>query len=181
MEKLRNVEREKLLKEIIDNVEKIKPEERIVPVQKLVLMRDGDANLRVPRQPITTPEQCLSIFRQIFKGARQEIVAVISLTKQMGFLNAAPVAWGSIDHVEVSRRQVFTEVLCRSNAAYFILGHNHPSGDPSPSTEDFAMLEDLRLYGRAMDCPMKDFVIVGDGSEKYYSHRELNFEFEVDV
>lgn len=169
---------EKILKEIMDDARKEKPSERIVPVQKLVLMRDDTSTLRVSQRPITSPEQCVEIFRQIFKGARQEIAAVISLTSQMEFLNAAPIAWGGIKHVVVEPRNLFTEVCCRSNAAYFILAHNHPSGSAIPSEDDLRMLRQTWRDSWHYDCPMKDFMILGDGTDAYYSHRDHTYELE---
>lgn len=169
---------EKILKEIMDDA-KEKPHEKIVPVQKLVMMRDGDATLRVPRVPITSPEQCVEIFRQIFRGARQEIAAVISLTAQCEFLNAAPIAFGGIRHVVVEPRNLFTEVCCRSNAAYFILAHNHPSGSIIPSEEDLALLHQTWRDSWYYDCPMKDFMILGrDDTAEYYSHRNISYKLE---
>ncbi len=169
---------EKILKEIMDDASKEKPHEKIVPVQRLVVMRDGDATLRVPRIPITSPEQCVEIFRQIFKGARQEIAAVISLSAQMEFLNAAPIAYGGIRHVVVEPRNLFTEVCCRSNAAYFILAHNHPSGSVAPSEDDLKLLHQTWRDSWYYDCPMKDFMILGDGTNEYYSHRDHTYELE---
>ncbi len=142
-------------------------------------MRDENDTLRVPTVPITSPEQCVGIFRQIFLGARQEIAAVISLTKQLEFINAAPIAWGGIDHVYVEPRNLFTEVCCRSNAAYFILAHNHPSGKATPGPEDIKLLHQVWRDSWHYNCPMKDFMILGDGTNDYYSHREISFQLEL--
>lgn len=170
---------ERILKEIMDDASKEKPNEKIVPMQRLVQMRDSSATLRVPERPITSPDQCAAIFRQIFRGARQEIAAVISLTAQYEFLNAAPIAYGGIREVHIDPRNLFTEVCCRTNAAYFVLGHNHPSGSILPSDADLKLLKQTWRDSWYYDCPMRDFMIFGhDETVDYYSHRNHTYELE---
>lgn len=45
------------------------------------------------------------------------------------------IARGSKDHVAIDKQKLFLKVLL-SGAPGFILLHNHPSGDPNPSTQD---------------------------------------------
>jgi DNA repair protein RadC len=48
----------------------------------------------------------------------------------------------------------------RVDAAAFILVHNHPSGDPTPSREDVAMTEDVAAAAAVVGVPLLDHVVV---------------------
>ena len=49
----------------------------------------------------------------------------------------------SLIHIFVSPREIFYTAIIH-NAAYLILLHNHPSGDPTPSEQDFKVTEHLK-------------------------------------
>src|SRR5262249_32765455 len=76
------------------------------------------------------------------------------------------VSVGSLTASIVHGREVFKPAIA-GNAAAVILAHNHPSGDPSPSTEDVELTKRLRDAGELLGIRVLDHVIVGDG--KHYS------------
>jgi len=51
-----------------------------------------------------------------------------------------------------------------------ILVHNHPSGDPTPSSFDIEMTKELVKAGEILGISVLDHIIIGDG--KYFSLRE---------
>ena len=51
--------------------------------------------------------------------------------------------------------------------------HNHPSGDPSPSSEDLAVTERLIRAGEILGIDVLDHIIIGDGI--YVSLREKGY------
>ena len=55
----------------------------------------------------------------------------------------------------------------REGAAALVVAHNHPSGDPSPSTEDRRVTERLRRVGELVGIDLLDHVVVGE--ERFYS------------
>jgi len=59
-----------------------------------------------------------------------------------------------------------------AGAAAVIIGHNHPSGDATPSRDDIVITEQLRSAGRLLGIEVLDHVIIGDGTTKYVSLRE---------
>lgn len=50
-----------------------------------------------------------------------------------------------------------------------VLGHNHPSGDPQPSHEDKTLTKRLVQAGKVLGIDVLDHIIVGDGSQAYFS------------
>lgn len=48
--------------------------------------------------------------------------------------------------------------------ASYIVVHNHPSGDPTPSKEDIEITKRLDETGRILGILVLDHIIIGDGS-----------------
>ena len=186
------MEKEVLLKELIDKIDKEKwppaddaltrrnkerpaQQEIEIPVARLKMVTETTLKVRVPRAPITTPDRAVALFRKYFEDADREIVAIITMDGQNNLLNIWTVAIGGINHVHVDPAEVFKRVLATDNAAAFIPGHNHPdSGDPTPSDADFEMMDDLQRLGIALNRPMIDFIVIGAG-DRYYRHGEGNY------
>ncbi len=76
---------------------------------------------------------------------------------------------GILNSSLVHPREVFREAIAE-RAAALILVHNHPSGDPTPSSDDRLVTEQLVAAGRLLDIPVHDHVIVGRG--RYTSFAE---------
>jgi len=57
----------------------------------------------------------------------------------------------------------------REGAASLVLVHNHPSGDPTPSPEDFRLTRQLAEGARLLDLRLHDHVIIGNGTERWVS------------
>ena len=56
-----------------------------------------------------------------------------------------------------------------SNASAVILAHNHPSSDPTPSSEDRALTARLVEAGKLLGISVLDHVVIGDGISQYFS------------
>lgn len=69
----------------------------------------------------------------------------------------------------IDRRGIAQKVLIL-NAGAFVVVHNHPSGDPTPSKLDIDAAKTIDEIGQLIDIPMKDFMMIG--SETYYSVKE---------
>ena len=69
---------------------------------------------------------------------------------------------GRLTRAGVEPRQVVKEgLLCDANG--FILFHTHPSGDPSPSTEDLTFTKRVAEAGELLGVQLLDHLIVGAG------------------
>jgi DNA repair protein RadC len=79
------------------------------------------------------------------------------------------VSIGDLSSSIVHPREVFLEAI-RHSAASLIVPHNHPSGDPTPSSEDVAVTRRLVEAGEMLGIDVLDHVIVGDS--RWYSLKE---------
>jgi DNA repair protein RadC len=67
---------------------------------------------------------------------------------------------GSVDEASVHVREVISRAIALGATAIIIV-HNHPSGDPSPSSQDIRLTKELVEAGRVMKVAVHDHVIVG--------------------
>jgi len=72
------------------------------------------------------------------------------------------ISEGTLTTALVHPREVFAPAI-RDRAAALILVHNHPSGDPTPSSEDVALTERLRQVGEVVGIRVLDHVVIGHG------------------
>ena len=72
------------------------------------------------------------------------------------------ISEGSLTSSVVHPREAFLPAI-RASAASVIFAHNHPSGDPTPSSEDIAVTGQLREAGRILGINVLDHLIIGDG------------------
>ena len=79
------------------------------------------------------------------------------------------ISIGSLNTSLVHPREVFRPAI-RKACASVILIHNHPSGDPTPSSEDIAVTRRLYEAGRLLGIEVLDHVVIGDG--RFVSFRE---------
>ena len=92
-------------------------------------------------------------------SAVEEVRVLFLNAKNMLLANEA--LWrGSIDEAAVHVREVIARAIALGATAIIIV-HNHPSGDPSPSSQDIRLTKDLVEAGRHMKITVHDHVIVG--------------------
>jgi DNA repair protein RadC len=84
---------------------------------------------------------------------------VLALDGRHGLRAARRVASGGIHGLHVGVRDVL-RVAIREAASAFILVHNHPSGDPSPSAEDVAFTDAVAAAATIVGTPLLDHVVI---------------------
>jgi len=84
---------------------------------------------------------------------------VLLLDGRNGLRAARRVASGGIHGLSVSVRDVL-RIALREAASAFILVHNHPSGDPTPSREDETFTRAVTEGAKLVGCPLVDHVVV---------------------
>lgn len=82
------------------------------------------------------------------------------------------VSIGSLNQSLVHPREVFKTALL-SNAAAVLLIHQHPTGDPAPSTEDIAITRRLREAGEILGLKVLDHIIIGQDEYLSFVERGL--------
>ncbi len=92
--------------------------------------------------------------------SRTEQVRVLFLNAKNTLLANEAMWDGSVDEASVHVREVISRAIALGATALIIV-HNHPSGDPTPSSQDIRLTRELVEAGRHMKVVVHDHVIVG--------------------
>lgn len=103
------------------------------------------------------------------RGQRREVMLTAYLDTQMRMIQEATTALGGLDAAAADPRVVFASAL-RQNAGRLIIAHNHPSGDPTPSSADVDVTARFVAAGQLLGIQVVDHLVIGNGS--YYSFAE---------
>lgn len=128
------------------------------------------------RPIVDSPEKAAMQLRGWFRQLDREAFRVLSLDTKNGLIRSDEISRGTLNASLVEPREVFKAAVLAS-AASVILGHNHPSGDPTPSSEDIAITKRLVKAGELMNITVMDHVIIGRSNasrlQDYVSLKEL--------
>lgn len=93
-----------------------------------------------------------------------EVFRVLYLDRKNTLIADEEQARGTVDHVPVYPREIVKRAL-ELNASAFILVHNHPSGDPTPSDADISMTTQINDAAQALGLTLHDHLIIGRSKE----------------
>ncbi|KAF1712694.1 hypothetical protein CSC70_02950 [Pseudoxanthomonas kalamensis DSM 18571] len=111
---------------------------------------------------LTDPASAGRYFAQRLRPLPHESFAALYLDSRHRALGFEELFRGTIDGAEVHPREVVRRALAH-NAAAVIVGHNHPSGNPEPSSADRAITARLKQALGLVDIRLLDHFVVGDG------------------
>lgn len=122
------------------------------------------------RQVVSSWDALLDYCHTVMAHRDTEQFRILYLDTKNTLIADEEQARGTIDHVPVYPREVVKRAL-ELNAASFILVHNHPSGDPTPSQADIGMTAQIASAAKALGITVHDHLIIGKS-------RELSFRAE---
>lgn len=118
---------------------------------------------------VESPEQIYEVFKKI-KDKNQETLIGLYLDNDFEVRAYKILSLGTDCLALVVPKQIYEHAIL-AKATFFILIHNHPSGDPSPSSEDLNAIKHILGGCKALELAMIDFIIVGD----LLSERKRNY------
>ena len=118
------------------------------------------------RPRLNSPRELAAHLLPLYGAHAVEQFGIVMLDTKHRVIRTKIVAVGSLDTTVVHPREVFREATAASAAA-IVLFHNHPSGDPSPSTDDLVLTTRLVNAGDVMGIEVVDHLILAD--QRYYS------------
>lgn len=152
----------------------IPPERALRLAAAFALGRRVESQLRRPRAAVSSPARMHALLAGELRGLAAETFVVLLLDGKHRLLRRHRASQGTLTASLVHPREVFGPAL-REGAAAVAVAHNHPSGDPEPSSEDLAVTRRLIEAGRLVGVPLLDHLVIADGG--YVSIRErISFE-----
>lgn len=124
----------------------------------------------VPERPrFKTPQDVADYLRPRYGGFQVERCGVMLLDQKHRLIRTTVISTGTLDATVAHPRDVF-RVAVAGSAASVVVFHNHPSGDPAPSTLDRLWTRRLDLAGEMIGIELADHIILGDAT--YFSFKE---------
>lgn len=120
------------------------------------------------KEVATSSEMIYNIFAPRMKYEQQELFIVVFLNTKYIILGYRVISKGGLDFSLLHPRDVFREAV-KINASKIIFVHNHPSGDPRPSSTDISTTKEFMSLGEKMGIPLVDHIIIGNGH--FYSFK----------
>ena len=112
------------------------------------------------RLPMGSFNEVVDYCRTSMAFGGREIFRVLFLDKKNGLIADEVQGSGTVDHTPVYPREVMRRAL-ELSATAIVLVHNHPSGDPSPSSQDVKMTLDIIAIAKPLGVAVHDHIIVG--------------------
>jgi len=116
----------------------------------------------------TSPRDIFEKFSYLANESKEYFLA-LHLDGKNRIVCLDTISVGSLNQSIVHPREVFKSSLL-SSAAALVLLHNHPTGDPTPSSEDLSITRRLKEAGELMGVKVIDHIIIGN--EAYMSFVE---------
>ena len=118
---------------------------------------------------INCAEDVFNYFHERLKDKKEEHFYILMLNTQNNIIGEHLVSKGILDASIVHPREVFKPAI-RNSSSKIVLVHNHPSGDPSPSTDDINFMNRIKKASDLIEIKFLDFLIIGGNS--YWSEKE---------
>ena len=132
----------------------------------LELGRRRGASVLNEKSQVKDSKSAYILFQKELGDLNYESFCVILLNRANKVLKTVRISDGGITGTVVDQRRVF-KIALDNNATSIILGHNHPSGQLTPSDADIQLTKKIKEAGVVLDLPVLDHIIIGDGN--YYS------------
>jgi DNA repair protein RadC len=120
---------------------------------------------------VRSPEDVAARYIPKLRDLKKEVFLLLLLNSANRIIKEVKISEGSLNASVVHPREVFKAAIDEL-AAGVILIHNHPSGNPTPSSEDIALTKQILEAGKVVGISVHDHIIVAGGN--YTSLAEEN-------
>ena len=129
------------------------------------------ARLELPeRVSLAKPREVADYLVMRYCASQQEVMGALFLDVRNRLIGEREIFRGTINRTAVEPRAVLKEAILR-DALALLLFHTHPSGDPSPSAEDFLFTRRMAEAADTVGLRLVDHMILG-GCGRWVSLRE---------
>ena len=128
----------------------------------------------ITRNKIDSPELVNELVGSEMRTLQKESLRVLLLDARYRLIDTKEISLGSVNESIAHPREVFQPAIVASAYAVIVV-HNHPSGDPSPSSADHGLTRRLAEAAELLQIKLLDHVIIGapaDGRPAYFSFKE---------
>lgn len=113
------------------------------------------------RTDFSRPDIIAEYYMQDMMHLEVEKVILLMLDSKCRFLRDTVMSQGTVNSSSINPREIFIEAL-KYRAVSFVLIHNHPSGDPTPSKDDILFTKRLKSCADLLGVALLDHIIIGN-------------------
>jgi len=119
---------------------------------------------------LSSPKDVFDYMKGLSDYKKEYIYGIYLNTRNL-IMHEEVLSLGSLESTSVNIRDIFYPVLA-NNAYSFIIIHNHPSEDPSPSEDDIKFTKEIEKAASILHISFLDHIILAKNS--YYSFKGGN-------
>ena len=112
---------------------------------------------------IKAPQDVANLLLEELRYEKREIAKVILLNSKNIVLKIVDIAFGGANFAMIEPKEVLSEAI-KMNVPNMILIHNHPSGDSTPSNQDYHLTDRIFDCCDLMGIRLLDHIVIGDGT-----------------
>ena len=132
---------------------------------------------QAPLEPLNHPEAIYRLLGAEMRLLDRESLRVVLLNTRFRLITLHEISRGTLNESLAHPREIFKPAI--SHSAYaFVVVHNHPSGDPTPSDTDLQLTRRIVEGARFLQIQLLDHVIIGhptNGQPGYFSFKKAGF------
>lgn len=157
---LQDVSMEELMK--IKGIGKVKAIQIVATCELAKRMSKPVNSLKIV---IKDTKDVANLFMDELKYEKREIAKLLILNSRNTLIKIKDIALGGGNFAKIEPKIILEEPI-KIGASKIILLHNHPSGDPTPSKEDYRMTDRIYECADIMGITLLDHVIIGNNTFK---------------
>lgn len=143
----------------------------IMDENRMPVLRETSSYCCDNEKMYNAPDKIVAFVNEVFQmdSLCEESMYMLAFDNKHHLLGVFEVSHGIVNASFARGREIFMRLLL-VGAASFVLVHNHPSGDVTPSKEDITVVKTITDLSKLMEITFDDNIIVG--RNRYYSFRE---------
>lgn len=113
-----------------------------------------------PVSSITQQADLVKVARMELADIPHEELIAIGLSGQNVPIGIVRVSQGGLNSTAVVANDIIRPLIAMGASA-FVVAHNHPSGDPTPSREDYVMTDRIKKAAECVGLQILDHIVIG--------------------
>ena len=123
---------------------------------------------------MNVPSSIANYYMEQMRHLEQEELMVIFVDSKCNMIKDKMISKGSINQSYVCNREILVEAL-KCDSVGIILLHNHPSGNPEPSSADIRSTRSLNKACGLIGLNLLDHIIIGDRCYTSFVETGINY------
>lgn len=151
------------------DIKGIGPSKALILSSCFELNRRYQTSLFGDKDKINTNDICHRYIDKLI-NEQNEIVILIILNKRKEIIYEEEIYSGGEDFVHYSPESIVKKVILHNGYGFYLI-HNHPSGNPRPSDNDYYATNEIIRLSNRVGIKLIDHIIIGKSG--YYSMKEI--------